>query len=74
MSLENKILAIENEIKSGKKIAELSSDLQESVETVIQQLDSGLLRVASPENLKWKTHEWIKKAILFYFQLKKLCL
>jgi len=44
----------------------------EAIEKVIDQLDSGLLRVASPENGKWQVHEWVKKAVVLYFPIKKM--
>ncbi|WP_420147023.1 2,3,4,5-tetrahydropyridine-2,6-dicarboxylate N-succinyltransferase [Spirosoma sp.] len=40
------------------------------VRDVISQLDSGVLRVATPstdEAGEWKVNEWVKKAILLYF-------
>lgn len=42
---------------------------RESVSSVIQQLDEGILRVASPrqDGDGWEVHEWVKKAILLYF-------
>ncbi|MCX7696186.1 MAG: 2,3,4,5-tetrahydropyridine-2,6-dicarboxylate N-succinyltransferase [Bacteroidales bacterium] len=46
---------------------------QNAVEETIALLDEGKIRVATPGiNHKWETHEWIKKAILLYFQLKEM--
>ncbi|AQG79225.1 2,3,4,5-tetrahydropyridine-2,6-dicarboxylate N-succinyltransferase [Spirosoma montaniterrae] len=42
----------------------------EIIQDVINQLDSGQLRVASPpaqEGAEWTVNEWVKKAILLYF-------
>ena len=39
---------------------------------VIDQLDLGKLRVASPEAGQWITHEWIKKAVILYFPIRKM--
>lgn len=36
--------------------------------TIIMQLDQGKLRIASKENGHWKTHPWLKKAILLFFK------
>jgi 2,3,4,5-tetrahydropyridine-2-carboxylate N-succinyltransferase len=50
-----------------------SSESTNAVEAVVELLDQGKLRVAScqgPGN--WVTHEWIKKAILLYFRLRKV--
>lgn len=44
----------------------------QAIRTVIQLIDEGNLRVASYENGKWFTHEWIKKAVVLYFPLQKM--
>jgi 2,3,4,5-tetrahydropyridine-2-carboxylate N-succinyltransferase len=46
------------------------SDIRLAVETVLQQLDAGKLRVASKEGGAWAVHEWIKKAVLLSFRIK----
>jgi 2,3,4,5-tetrahydropyridine-2,6-dicarboxylate N-succinyltransferase len=43
--------------------------LKNAVETIIQALDTGSLRVAEKINNIWEVHEWIKKAILLAFRL-----
>lgn len=44
-----------------------------TIEKVINHLDSGHLRVSTrSESGAWTTHEWIKKAILLYFKIKKM--
>ncbi|HVA26468.1 MAG TPA: 2,3,4,5-tetrahydropyridine-2,6-dicarboxylate N-succinyltransferase, partial [Chloroflexota bacterium] len=42
----------------------------EAVEETIAQLDRGTLRVATKEGSEWLVHEWVKKAVLLYFQLR----
>ncbi|XME00201.1 MAG: 2,3,4,5-tetrahydropyridine-2,6-dicarboxylate N-succinyltransferase [Candidatus Karelsulcia muelleri] len=60
----------ENLIKE-KKISE--SDFKFTVEKVIEYLDKGKLRVISfSKKKKIIINEWIKKAILIYFQIKKI--
>ncbi len=52
-----------------------SRDVIAAVESVIADLDSGVLRVASPpstEGGEWTTHAWVKQAILLYFGLRKM--
>ena len=44
----------------------------DAVEEVIAQLDRGELRVAEPEGDRWQVNEWVKKAILLYFRLRKV--
>ena len=39
-----------------------------AVDEVIEALDVGELRVAEPDGDEWKTHAWIKAAILLYFR------
>lgn len=39
-----------------------------AIETVIEQLDKGLLRVAEPKSDgSWQVNEWVKKAVVLYF-------
>lgn len=47
-------------------------EISDAIESVILDLDQGRLRVCSRENGTWVVHEWIKKAILLYFRLKKM--
>ena len=42
----------------------------EAVAHVINELDSGALRVAEKLNGDWVTHQWIKKAVLLSFRLE----
>jgi 2,3,4,5-tetrahydropyridine-2,6-dicarboxylate N-succinyltransferase len=41
----------------------------EAIEHVVNALDQGDLRVASKEGGEWMVHEWVKKAVLLYFQI-----
>ena len=48
---------------------------QQEVEKVIDLLDQGKVRVASPpeeEGGEWILHTWVKKAILLYFKIRPL--
>lgn len=42
--------------------------LRPDLDTVLDALESGRLRVASPEEGGWTVHEWLKKAVLLYFR------
>jgi 2,3,4,5-tetrahydropyridine-2-carboxylate N-succinyltransferase len=43
------------------------------IESVIHLLDTGKLRVAEPtSDGEWKVNEWVKKAILLYFSIRKI--
>jgi len=47
-----------------------SADIREAVQTTIQGLDSGHLRVAEKIDSEWVVHQWIKKAVLLSFRLE----
>lgn len=44
----------------------------EAVEAVIEEVDKGRLRVASPTADGWIVNEWVKQAILMYFAIRKM--
>ncbi len=45
-------------------------DVRDAVNTVIEQLNNGTLRVASRDGVgQWTVHQWIKKAVLLSFRL-----
>lgn len=44
----------------------------ESIREVIQLLDDGQLRCASPTANGWKVNEWVKKAVVLYFPIQKM--
>jgi 2,3,4,5-tetrahydropyridine-2-carboxylate N-succinyltransferase len=46
--------------------------VQDTIRGIIQELDRGLLRVASPEGDNWVVNEWIKKAVILYFPIQKM--
>lgn len=44
-----------------------------AIEAVIEDLDKGALRVAEPnEDGSWKVNEWVKKAVVLYFPIRKM--
>lgn len=47
-----------------------NEETAQAVEFVIEQLDKGKLRVATPDGGDWIVHEWIRKAINLYFQMR----
>jgi 2,3,4,5-tetrahydropyridine-2-carboxylate N-succinyltransferase len=46
------------------------ADLREAVEAVLDELDSGRLRVAEKIDGAWVVHQWLKKAVLLSFRLR----
>lgn len=49
-----------------------ASKHSDAVRAVIEEVDKGRLRVASPENNKWVVNEWVKQAILMYFGIQQM--
>ena len=45
---------------------------QNAIINIIERLDKGMVRVAEPENGNWKVYEWIKKAVILYFPIRKM--
>jgi 2,3,4,5-tetrahydropyridine-2-carboxylate N-succinyltransferase len=48
------------------------SKYQEAIRHIIEELDKGRMRIASPEADGWKVHEWLKKAVLLYFPIQTM--
>jgi len=48
------------------------SEVKEAIREIIDQLDIGRLRVASPKENKWQINEWVKKAVILYFPIQKM--
>ena len=48
------------------------AEAKEAVFFVLEELDKGRLRVAEPSGENWKVNEWIKKAVILYFPLRKM--
>src|SRR6187551_450047 len=48
------------------------SKYSDVVRTVIEEVDKGRLRVASPSSNGWQVNEWVKQAILMYFGIQQM--
>ncbi|MDD3638083.1 MAG: 2,3,4,5-tetrahydropyridine-2,6-dicarboxylate N-succinyltransferase, partial [Bacteroidales bacterium] len=46
--------------------------VQQAINEVIALLDQGKLRVAEPKDGQWIVNEWIKKAVILYFPIRKM--
>ena len=44
----------------------------EAIESVIEKLDKGELRIADKINNNWIINEWVKKAVVLYFPIRKM--
>ena len=49
-----------------------SKDSISAIESVINQLDKGQLRVAEPTSNGWQVNDWVKKAVILYFPTRKM--
>lgn len=47
-------------------------DFQDSISKVIELIDKGVLRVSSKTDGKWIVNEWVKKAVILYFPIRKM--
>lgn len=67
MDLQQRINAVWNN-------RDLLADIEytEAIETVLEELDKGRLRVAQPTDAGWVVNEWVKQAILLYFGIRKM--
>lgn len=43
-----------------------------AIEQVIEEIDKGRLRVAEPTSEGWQVNEWVKKAVVMYFPIRKM--
>jgi len=70
MSLENII----NEAWKNKDQVNQNSDknLKDTIDQIIDDLDSGKVRVAEKINGEWVTHQYIKKAIMLSFKIHNM--
>ncbi|MEJ5988964.1 2,3,4,5-tetrahydropyridine-2,6-dicarboxylate N-succinyltransferase [Ramlibacter sp. PS3R-8] len=56
--------------RAGLSAQSAPKDVRDAVEHVIDQLNTGKLRVATREAVgKWTVHQWVKKAVLLSFRL-----
>ena len=47
-------------------------ETQNSIRSVIEDLDKGKIRIAEKKNGGWEVTEWIKKAVILYFPIQKM--
>ena len=65
---------LENIINNAWTNRELLKDSNTiiAIEKVIEMLDIGELRVCDKDNEVWITSQWIKKAVILYFPIRKM--
>ena len=47
-------------------------DTREAIREVVDAVDKGELRCASPDTNGWTINEWVKKAVVLYFPIQKM--
>lgn len=47
-------------------------EVVKTIEQVIEDIDKGKLRVAEPVGDGWQVNEWVKKAVVMYFPIRKM--
>jgi 2,3,4,5-tetrahydropyridine-2-carboxylate N-succinyltransferase len=47
-------------------------EVQAEINKTIELLDKGLIRVAEPSGDEWIVNQWIKKAVILYFPIRKM--
>ncbi|HEU4719354.1 MAG TPA: 2,3,4,5-tetrahydropyridine-2,6-dicarboxylate N-succinyltransferase [Bacteroidia bacterium] len=65
---------LQNTIEKAWEDRSLLNDasVQQSIAGVIELLDKGKLRVAEPSGDTWKVNDWVKKAVILYFPIRKM--
>jgi 2,3,4,5-tetrahydropyridine-2,6-dicarboxylate N-succinyltransferase len=72
--LRNKLFQMKELVLEAWNNRELlkESKYADTVKNVIEELDKGRLRVASPTESGWQVNEWVKQAILLYFAIQPM--
>ena len=52
--------------------AQTRGEVREAVETALEELDAGRVRVAEKHDGEWVIHQWLKKAVLLSFRLNAM--
>jgi 2,3,4,5-tetrahydropyridine-2-carboxylate N-succinyltransferase len=67
-------MELQQQITDAWANRELLKDKQysDAVKAVIEEVDKGRLRTASPTETGWQVNEWVKQAILMYFGIQQM--
>lgn len=49
-----------------------NKEVVEAIESMIEDLDKGMRRIAEPVEGGWKVNDWLKKAVILYFAIRKM--
>ena len=71
---KNKQMELKEQILAAWANRELLKDevYANAVRAVVEEVDKGRLRTASPTESGWQVNEWVKQAILMYFAIQQM--
>ena len=74
MDIDNMKSVIERVFDNNEDInPNTTGEIRDSIETALDYLDKGKLRVAEPlGNSKWQVNQWLKKAVLLSFKINEM--
>ena len=74
MEIENMKSVIDRVFDNNEDInPNTTGEIRDSIETALDYLDQGKLRVAEPlGNSKWHVNQWLKKAVLLSFKINDM--
>lgn len=74
MNIEKIKLVIDRVFDNNEDVtSDTSGEVRDSIETALDCLDKGQLRVAEPlGNSKWQVNQWLKKAVLLSFKINDM--
>ncbi|MDX2197191.1 MAG: 2,3,4,5-tetrahydropyridine-2,6-dicarboxylate N-succinyltransferase [Cytophagales bacterium] len=49
-----------------------NQETSSAIESIISRLEAGTLRVAEPTENGWQVNQWVKKAVILYFPIRKM--
>jgi 2,3,4,5-tetrahydropyridine-2,6-dicarboxylate N-succinyltransferase len=68
------LLQLEQLINAAWEDRSLLSNVETiaAIEEVIERIDNGVLRTAQPTETGWQVNDWVKKAVILYFPIRKM--
>ncbi|MCT4615973.1 MAG: 2,3,4,5-tetrahydropyridine-2,6-dicarboxylate N-succinyltransferase [Marinifilaceae bacterium] len=69
--MHNELRSIIEKAWDNRELLKEEKTIQ-SIEQIIEMLDKGELRTAEPTNEGWQVNEWVKKAVILYFPIRKM--
>lgn len=71
---DTSLLQLEQLINAAWEDRSLLSNVETiaAIEEVIERIDNGVLRTAQPTETGWQVNDWVKKAVILYFPIRKM--